>query len=239
MNVKLEREVTFLKYALSALFILFIALLFFVLSGYGRNHRFGEIDVERINIVEKDGQLRMVISNKERQHPGISNGKIIKRAHPRPPGMIFFNQIGDEMGGLVFDENGGDGHFGSLTFDKVRGDQALGFRYLESDNGTYTAGMEVWQRPNIDSDSLQSLIEMTKAIKNETERNAVIERLREDGLLTTERLFVGKYRNNESVIVLSDVAGRPRISLSVAQDGRAAIDFLDEKGNVYYSLPDK
>ena len=73
---------------------------------------FTEIDVERINIVEADGTLRMVISNQQRQHPGIVNGKVIERSGPRPPGMIFFNHLGDEMGGLVFGANGETGHFG-------------------------------------------------------------------------------------------------------------------------------
>ena len=96
--------------------------------------KFEEIDVERINIVEKDGQLKMVISNKARQHPGIVNGKVIKRDYPRPPGLIFFNQLGDEMGGLVYGENGPKGHFGSLTWDKVKGDQTIGFRHMEGEN---------------------------------------------------------------------------------------------------------
>ena len=74
--------------------------------------RFEEISVERINIVEPDGSLKMVISNQHRQHPGIANGKIIERETPRPPGMLFFNQIGDEMGGLVFGEKGENSHWG-------------------------------------------------------------------------------------------------------------------------------
>ena len=110
---------------------------------------FDVIEAQRINIVEPDGQLRMVISNQARQHPGIVDGKGIERSGPRPPGMIFFNQVGDEMGGLIFGENGGKGHFGSLTFDKVRNDQTIGFRYLEGDNGKNHTGLEVWQQPDI------------------------------------------------------------------------------------------
>ncbi|MGB7068566.1 MAG: hypothetical protein WBD22_03670 [Pyrinomonadaceae bacterium] len=123
METNLEKEVRFLKiYAVVA--TLFCAV--FLLTAFAtqiKNKKFAEIDVERINIVEKDGKLRMVISNQERQHPGIVNGKIIKRDGPRPPGMIFFNQLGDEMGGYVFGDNGGNGHFGMITWDKVRNDQ--------------------------------------------------------------------------------------------------------------------
>src|ERR671917_152578 len=102
METKLEKEVRFLKtYAMVATLLCAV----FLLSAFvvqSKKQKFEEIDVERINIVEKDGKLRMVISNQERQHPGIVNGKIIKREHPRPPGMIFFNHLGDEMGGFIF-----------------------------------------------------------------------------------------------------------------------------------------
>ncbi len=110
METKLEREVRFLKiYTVVA--TLFGAVFF--LSAFAlqnKKQKFEEIDVERINIVEKNGKLDMVISNQERQHPGIVNGKIIERKGPRPPGMIFFNHLGDEMGGLIFGDNGGNGH---------------------------------------------------------------------------------------------------------------------------------
>src|SRR6267142_1353736 len=113
METRLEREVRCLKiYATVATLVCAV----FVLSAFalqGKKQKFEEIDVERINIVEKDGKLRMVISNEARQHPGIANGKIIQRKGPRPPGMIFFNHLGDEMGGLIFGDNGGKGHFGS------------------------------------------------------------------------------------------------------------------------------
>lgn len=147
MQTRLEKEVRFLKiYACVATLVCAMVLAAFAVQH--RKPRFEEIDVERINIVEKDGRLRMVISNQERQHPGIANGKLIQRNGPRPPGMIFFNHVGDEMGGFIFGENGGKGHFGQLTFDKVGGDQAIGFRYLEGDNGTYETGLQVWQQPS-------------------------------------------------------------------------------------------
>src|SRR2546423_4359766 len=136
METKLEKEVRFLKiYAVVATLVCVI----FFLTGFvtqNKKQKFEEIDVERINVVEKDGKLDMVISNQERQHPGIVNGKIIERKRPRPPGIIFFNHLGDDMGGLIFGDNGGKGHFGSFTFDKVRNDQTMGFRYLEGHNGT-------------------------------------------------------------------------------------------------------
>jgi hypothetical protein len=91
METKLEKEVRFLKIYASVATLVCAVFLFSAFLMQSKKQKFEEIDVERINIVEKNGKLDMVISNHERQHPGIVNGKIIERKEPRPPGMIFFN----------------------------------------------------------------------------------------------------------------------------------------------------
>src|SRR5215475_20576 len=163
MQDKLERDVRFLK-IYAAVATLVSGALLLSAFGYQENKRqkFEEIDVERINIVEKDGRLRMVISNRERQHPGIVDGKIVPRPNGRPAGMIFFNHQGNEAGGLVFDENGGNGHFLQLGFDKSRQDQTLALRHLESDNGQYFAGLQIWDRQN---NSLADFITKSETIE--------------------------------------------------------------------------
>ena len=237
MESKLLKEVRFLKvYAITVTLVSLVL----IVSGFtfqSRKQKFEEIDVERINIVEKDGKLRMVISNQERQHPGIVNGKVIERNGPRPPGIIFFNHLGDEMGGLIFGDNGGNGHFGSLTWDKVRNDQTMGFRYLESDNGTYQSGLEMWQQPNIPSDVVFAKREAANKIADEVKRKAAIQALLDNNEVTTNRLFLGKRRDNSTMLLMSDIKGRPRIRLQVAPDGTPKLEFLDEAGKVTYSAP--
>src|ERR1700731_1607097 len=57
----------------------------------------GEITVERINVVDANGTLRLVIANKDRMHPGVMDGVTIDR--PRPvAGLLFFHDEGDEVG---------------------------------------------------------------------------------------------------------------------------------------------
>ena len=199
---------------------------------------FTEIDVERINIVEADGTLRMVISNQQRQHPGIVNGKVIERSGPRPPGMIFFNHLGDEMGGLVFGANGETGHFGSFTWDKVRNDQTIGFRHLEGDNGAYSTALEMWQQPNIPADIMMAKYDSAMALSDATARDAAIQALREQGELTTRRLFFGKGRNDALILDMRDVRGRTRIRMSVAPDGTPLLEFLDADGQVVHRVPE-
>ena len=236
LESKLEKEVRRLKvYAMVATLIC-IVLIASAFTLQSRKQKFEEIDVERINILEKDGKLRMVISNEARQHPGIVNGKIIKRSGPRPPGMIFFNHLGDEMGGLIFGDNGGNGHFGSLTWDKVRNDQTIGFTHLESDNGTYQTGLEMWQRPNLPSDLVSAKYEAAGKIADEKVRKAIQEMI-DNNELATNRLFLGKRRDNSTMLVMSDIKGKPRIRMLVRPDGEPSLEFLDQAGKVVYSLP--
>jgi hypothetical protein len=232
VTTTLERDVRFLKrYCLVSTILIAIGLLtaFSALRGPAK---FEEIDVERINVVESDGKLRMVISNEARQHPGIMNGKLNVRSGPRPPGMIFFDQTGDEMGGLIFGENGGRGHFGSLTFDKARGDQTIGFRHLESDNGSYSSSLELWQQPKISGDVQRSKYDSILALPDSVDRRKALDVMRAANEVTTPRLFLGKGRDDVSTLVLSDMRGQPRLRLSVSPDGAPRIELLDENGHV-------
>lgn len=66
----IEKELRFLKIYAVILTIVCVFLFALIFKNINSN-KFAEIDVERINIVEADEKLRMVISNKVRQHPGI------------------------------------------------------------------------------------------------------------------------------------------------------------------------
>lgn len=232
------REIRLLKGYAALITIAAVVALFSAFSLQEARPRFEEIDVERINIVEADGTLRMVISNRARQHPGIVNGKVIERSGPRPPGMIFFNQHGDEMGGLIFGANGDVGHFGQLTFDKVRGDQTIGFRHLEGDNGAYATGIEMWQQPEIPVDVMVERYRALDSIPDEERRSAEIQAMIDRGELTTRRLFLGKGRNNTSSLELFDIRGEPRLRISVTAEGEPRLEFLDAEGNVTLRLPE-
>lgn len=91
--------------------------------------------VGRINVVDANGALRMVTSNKDRMHPGMMDGKMIDR--PRPvAGLLFFNEEGDEVGGLSYTgrEVNGRGRANSgLMFDQFKQDQTVGITYSETD----------------------------------------------------------------------------------------------------------
>ncbi len=233
---KLEKEVRFLKAYAVVMTLLLGVLAFSAFRQADQRTKFTEIDVERINIVEKDGKLKMVISNGERQHPGVIEGKTLSRK--RPPGVIFFNEEGDECGGFGFSGSQKDGKAGasaSLTFDKFRQDQTVGIQHLEG-NGQYLAGLRVWERPDT---SLGPAIEKLAAIEKMgegPEKAAAMKELRET-MGGAERVMVGRDRDKAAVVRLADAKGKPRIKLSVDATGAPKLEFLDETGKVTYSLP--
>ena len=236
METRLEKEVRFLK-IYAAVATLFCAI--FLLSAFvwqSKKQKFEEIDVERINIVERDGKLKMVISNAQRQHPGIVDGKIIPREKGRSAGMIYFNERGDEIGGLVFSGDTGQGQYGSLTFDKFRGDQTIAFQHLENNNGDYFAGV-LFNDENMTTTNRLAKRDAIKRLADAEARRAAEKEMNDKGEFLVNRLAIGRGRNKSAFISLSDAKGKERIQISVTADGTPKINFLDEKGNVTYSLP--
>src|SRR5690242_2854335 len=97
--------------------------------------KFDEIDVQRINVREPDGKLRLTISNHARLPEVVVGGK----SYPlrggtgvQSAGLIFFNDEGNEDGGLVWaGRRTGDAHQASaaLTFDQFDQDETLSLGY--------------------------------------------------------------------------------------------------------------
>jgi hypothetical protein len=240
METKLAKEVRFLKaYAVIATLICGLLLLTaFTLQN--RKQKFAEIDVERINVVEKDGSLRLVISNRERSPGPIQRGKPFGYAGGDRPGMIFFNDEGTEAGGLTVGgkrENGDVRASASLTFDQYEQDQTIALQYVDR-GGTRRAGLAILDWPT-DISSMEKE-ERWKAMTRMPDGPAKTEeRQRLEQFRMKPRIYVGRSRDDgKSLVDLADGEGRTRLRLGVAVDGSARIDFLDEKGKVTYSIPE-
>src|SRR5438132_13499981 len=114
--------------------------------------KFEELTVERLNVVEKNGQLVAVIANTDRMPDPIVGGKSFKTE--RPPGMIFYNGIGDECGGVVFGAATGEnaragdkfGAYGGFRLGQYKQSQAIGLIYNDH-SGVREVGLKVWDRP--------------------------------------------------------------------------------------------
>lgn len=234
---KIEKEIKILK-IYAVVMTLVCAIIFLSAFSVDKKAKFSEINVERINIVEKSGKLKMVISNKERQHPGIVDGKYFKeREGQRVAGLIFFSEKGDEIGGLIFDGNNDEGQFGSLTFDKFRGDQTIQFIHNENKEGNYYAGLNI-NDENLTLIQRLNKIEDIEKLPTKEEQDAAKQKMRDKGEFLVNRLFIGRGRDKSSTIILNDAKGKPRIRMLVEPDGKPKLNFLDENGKVFYSLPE-
>jgi hypothetical protein len=169
---------------------------------------FDEITVHRINVVEPDGTLRMVISNHDwlpRDGRGNKQG-----TNQRPgAGIIFYNDEGKENGGLIFggrrDAEGKVVDSGvSLSFDKYGvGGQMVQLAGV-SDKDNRFAGLRV----------------------NDTTI----------GGSNNRRIWVGNGDDGAAAVALMDAQGRRRIVMEVKADGTSSLTFLDEKGHILNQL---
>jgi len=173
-----------------------------------RAETFDEITVHRINVIEPDGKLRLVISN-HASLPGVMvNGK---QGTPNRPfaGMIFYNEEQTENGGLVFgghkDANGrvvDSG--GALSFDKYGvGGQMVQLAGV-SDNENRFAGLRI-------------------------KDNSI-------GGPNNNRIWVGNSDDGAATVALMDLQGRKRIVMEVKSDGASSVTFLDENAKVVNQL---
>jgi hypothetical protein len=196
------------------------------------------LTVHRIDVVDPDGTLRMVISNKDRMHPGVMDGKMIDR--PRPvAGMLFFNDEGDEVGGLTYtgrEQNGTRRADAGLMFDQLKQDQTIGFSYTEG-NGRRTAGFQVWDRSDSHLSELIEKINAANKIEDKTARDAELQKIRAAAPQGPRRVFVGKNADKSAMVSLADANGKPRLTLTVDAAGNPRIEFLDETGKVTDRLP--
>lgn len=199
---------------------------------------FREIDVERINIVEADGTLRMTISNQTRFPGLIFHGEEHKHPGRKAAGILFFNEEGSETGGLIFtgrkDENGVMHSAGHLSFDQYDQDQVLALTHSQTGDNTY-AGLRILDRP-LEPLDLSLIDRMSAATTDEERREIKSEMAASSAFGGQSRIFVGKTKDRASSIDLRDAEGRARIRLEVKADGDASIAFLNENGEVIKSL---
>jgi hypothetical protein len=206
--------------------------------------RFTEIDVERINVVEPDGKLRMVISNRPRSSGPIYQGEPFGYPGGSRPGILFFNDEGTENGGLTFSGRTlPDGRFvatSHFAFDQFNQDQVLYLQYADED-GTRRTGLTIADRADVD---IRELVRERDAIQQMApgpERAEALRKWQEprDGVpLFAQRVHVGRDASKAAIVELADPDGRARLRLKVDAQGEPSLEFLDEDGAVTLRLPD-
>jgi hypothetical protein len=246
----MNRELIFLR-AFAAVAV--IGMIFITSTAFEKksNQKFSEIDVERINIVEKDGTVKMIITNVDRFPNGKVkiNGRPTNEERKKRSGMLFFNEDGIECGGFIYDgKKTKNGHSSglSLTYDQYDGDQVIQLLTQdekEGNNRWINSGLTFNDRPANESqlrmgEIFKELDDLGKKDPKAAEEK--YQYYQEQGLIGgAPRMMLGKTRSGTNGLFLLDDKGKPRASFSVDNKNNARLDFYDDKGNVISSFPQK
>jgi hypothetical protein len=217
-----------------------LAFVITALCGFGRNSAsasFDSLTVHRINVVEPDGTVRLIIANKA-EFPGqyLHNREIPRPDRRDSAGVMFFNDEGTEDGGLIYggqrSEDGTHSSFSHLSFDQYDQDQTvdLGGSLHE---GQRSSGLAIQDVPDIPI--TQGLVEdgvRFKMMPHGAARAAAYAALKREYPSATERGFFGRRPDGSVAVTLSDLQGHVRATLKVKPDGEPVLDFLDQNGRV-------
>ena len=211
-----------------------------------------ELNVKRINVVEDNGNFAMVLANSTKLPGSIRDGKQ-SGMRTGVPGIIFYNNLGDEIGGLIFParnlENGFDGGV-QLSMDQIKQTgQAIALRHWR--NGNYVrSNLEITDYSTEkfagdlekDPEVQAVLAKLQNSDENEQEEiyfKEFLPLIGEKGYLA-HRIFLGSEgaESRRAMLEIKDSRSRPRIRLMVNESDEPVIEILDENGEVVASLED-
>lgn len=161
-----------------------------------QQQRFKIINVERINIREKNGTLKAALSNSA----GFNEGQRAEQGGPRFSGLMFYNEEGQETGGLVYLGKaipGGQDADVSLTMDQYNQDQNVYLHHIEHKDSlgfSIEDGLTIYSRPdwkNIKEE--YSIYDKMDKLSPEDREILRIKSLSE-GKISTQRTFYGVQR---------------------------------------------
>jgi len=191
------------------------------------------LDVERINIREPDGTIRLAISNGARA-PGpivdTERGEEDDRVGGNGAGLVFYNEEGSENGALYF-----DGDSVGLSLDRQHQDQTIVLAYGEEAEG-YFSGLLLYERPDYPHKETLKRVDAVAGLPAD-EAKAQMRQMQDSGAFGTYRMMVAKDEHGAAIIELADRRQRARLRMSVDATGSPRLQFLDEDGAVTYALP--
>ena len=221
-----------------------------MLSKKNGNTKFSEIDVERINIIENDGTVKMIITNVDKFPNGTTkiNGRNTNETRKKRSGMLFFNEDGIECGGFIYDgEKKENGHSSglSLTYDQYNGDQVMQLLtqdYQEGDKRHVSSSLVFNDRPSNETQERNAEISKELATLRKEDPKLMQQKYKEyeaQGLIGgAPRVMLGKTRSQNNGLFLFDDKGMPKAMFYVDKNNTAKLDFYDDKGQVIASFPD-
>ena len=234
---------SFMKFVFAGNVTMFACLVTLMFGSFARQQS-PVLSVERLNIVDSCGNPVLVLSNGTRLPGAVFSRKEYPQSfvgRGRSAGMIFYNEAGDEVGGLIYEGAPHDSSyraFGHFSFDQWRQNQVVAVQY--QDNGTArSAGLRVWDRPtNAPVEEQFALAkQLLSAPAGPAHDSLNQERLRVRARVEgKQRLFIGS-QDKVAKLELCDANGKLRVRLFVDSVGVARLEFLDASGKVTTAFP--
>lgn len=197
--------------------------------------RFQRIQVERLELVEPDGTVRLVLASNARL-PGIYfHGREVPhpdRSEGGTAGMIFLDADGTESGGLLFggreQADGGYERSGHLSFDQGGQDEMFTVVTWDSE-GRRRSGVLIKDEPDW---RLEALVDAGAGLGRAERSEAIGRFMNGRPPMHVSRAWLGRNPDRTSSLELADPEGRVRLRATVAEDGSPRLDFLDADGGV-------
>ena len=167
---------------------------------------FDTLTVQRINVVDPDGTMRLIIANNARLPGAIIRGKAYPRSINDAAGVLFLDTKGDETGGFVT--------------TKLRDNDVAGFTF----DYTYqlTDGIRMWKQESNDGTRWRTGFDIfdRRPYTGAVESSQGVQRI----TLADE--------DQNAQLVISDAQGHARIRIGVDKNGQPRIEMLNTDGKV-------
>jgi hypothetical protein len=205
-------------------FLLWLVLGALLMTGF-KAQQPTELTLKRLNIVDADGKVRMILAG------GFPPRRTAQA------GIIFNYASGVEAGGLVYSGEKRDGAVsagGILTFDKYGDDQIVALQYSER-NGQRTQGLTFQDRPDSLTARMRHYYRVLDPMPPGPQRDSIVREMRatlSPDELAARRLFIGRDASKASIVTLSDRQGKARLRMLVDSLGTPRIEFLDATGDI-------
>lgn len=180
-----------------------------------------ELNVEKLNICEADGTIKLALFNSKNIPGMIMDGVDLLPGHRQEDGisgLMFYNNEGDECGGLIYnsqvDENGKVSAGMSLTFDQYKQDQVLQL-ILAQEGELRQYGVNIFDRPE---QHIKESLNTLRMFQKEEDPEKKKEHLNNLQRNNHKRMFFGKDFDGEPKVVIYNKQGQEKIKLALKDD---------------------
>lgn len=202
---------------------------------------FRAIDAQQINILGKNGILKAKLSNAAGFHHGY------RASHDVPmfSGLMFYNEEGEETGGLIYHGHaipGGQDSDVSLTMDQYHQDQNVYLNHTEhvdAKERLISDGLQINSRPDWTKIKQEYAIYAQMEKLPPDQQKALARQALRNGQISTRRLFIGARRGDKENVPYDNTGlfiknrlGQDAIKLYVDYNNTPHLEFYDSSGKL-------